>query len=186
MVAAAMPDYYLRDEASYSHVKIARRGWRMVYTSDSPAFDDLRAEHGFQRGSYSSEEGLFIFKAEFLRRLYNTYPETAALFDRSDEADSPWVLMVADLCLDFLDDAEATAEHISQFAKMHSALGVRAYQYGDVGSVFLWTLRRCLGPFYDAGMNVAWTVLFSSLLRTIVPLAVSHETAPRPVQPPNL
>ena len=43
--------------------------------------------------------------------------------------------------------------------------------------MFMWTLRLCLGSFYDATMGIAWTVLFSSLLRTIMPLAVSHESA---------
>ena len=176
MVATAMPDYYVRDQATHTHIKIARTSWRMVYTSDSPAFNVLRTKHGFERGSYSSEEGLYIFKAEFLARLRYMYPETAMQFDRSDEVDSPWILMVADLCLDLVDDAEGTTEHISGFTKMHSASGVRPHQYGEVGSVFMWTLRLCLGSFYDAAMDVAWTVLFSSLLRTIVPIAVSNES----------
>lgn len=47
---------------------------------------------------------------------------------------------------------------------------------GVVGEVLFWALKRCLGEAcYSAALHRAWVKIYSRMLRTIVPVAVSME-----------
>lgn len=47
---------------------------------------------------------------------------------------------------------------------------------GVVGEVLFWSIRLCTGPtVYTYDVHQAWVKIYSRMLRTMVPLAVSHE-----------
>ena len=47
---------------------------------------------------------------------------------------------------------------------------------GIVGEVLFWVLKRCVGArVYSQSVHVAWVKIYSRMLRTIVPVAISYE-----------
>ena len=63
-----------------------------------------------------------------------------------------------------------------ELAETHCQMGIRTIEYGIVGEVLFWTLHRLLGSqAYNREVEIAWTRIFSSMLRIIVPIAVTFE-----------
>lgn len=53
--------------------------------------------------------------------------------------------------------------------------GIRTIEYGVIGEVLFWSLQKILGDAYTRRVEEAWTKVFSSMLRIIVPIAVAFE-----------
>ena len=50
-----------------------------------------------------------------------------------------------------------------------------AFQYGVVGEVLFWALSKSLGPEFYQTVNVAWTKVYSIMLKLMVPIAIEEE-----------
>lgn len=175
IVDAMMPLYYVRKMPSRHHVTTARKSWDLLDDGLSPVFCDLRRTHGFQNESFSAGEGKTIFKNEFVSRMFDIYPTSKPMFSKIQHDNPGWCLVIADLCLNQLDDSKGFLKHTMDLTKMYVESGVCAVQYGNIGEVFLWTLKRCLGSAWNRDVELSWKYLFSALLRIMVPVAVNYE-----------
>lgn len=74
-----------------------------------------------------------------------------------------------------LDDTRKFNQSLIALAETHNDRGVKSTEYGIVGEVLLWTLRKCLGSAYTPNIHMAWLRILSKILRVMVPVAVSLE-----------
>jgi hemoglobin-like flavoprotein len=174
VVNTMMPLYYHKVEPAAHHVQEARSHWNLILEGTAPALCSLRKQHGFEMTSFCEGEGTTIFKLEFIKRFFDIAPTVKPFFSKSVIENPVWVIDFVDLCLTQLEDVKAFRAKMVNLAKMHIRIGVSAIQYGVIGDVLFWTLDRCTGRFPNE-VEVAWKVLFSSMLRIIVPIAVHHE-----------
>ena len=78
-------------------------------------------------------------------------------------------------CLSQLVDPKLFRTAMVKLAVDHIKRGVWAIQYGVVGDILFWTLQKCLGTAFTRDVEVSWKIVFSSVLRIIVPIAVYCE-----------
>lgn len=175
VVESMMPLYYHQVAPEEQHVVVARQSWSLISEGISPALCDLRAQHHMELLSFTADEGEIIFKKEFATRFFEIYPQTRVMFSKSQQENATWAISIIDLCLNQLKDQKLFRKTLIELARSHIARGVCAVQYGDVGGIFFWALRRCLGSAYKLEAEVAWKILFSALLRVLVPVAVYFE-----------
>lgn len=175
VVDAMMPLYYTKQPPTEAHISLATKTWALITKGLSPGLCDLRQQHGFEMMSFSPDEGTIIFRKEFARRFFDIYPTAKAMFSEDQQENQWWSLSIADLCINQLRDPKAFRKRMVALTKAHIERGVCAVQYGNIGEIFFWTLNRCLGTMWGYEIEEAWKVLFSTLLRIMVPLAVHFE-----------
>jgi nitric oxide dioxygenase len=101
--------------------------------------------------------------AMFYGRLFETAPETRALF-RGDMAVQGKRLMAAiTAVVTRLDAIEAIAPVVRDLAKRHVAYGVEPGHYELVGAALLWTLRQGLAEGFTPEVSAAWTAAYGAL-----------------------
>jgi len=74
-----------------------------------------------------------------------------------------------------LDDTRRFNQSLTALTEMHNDRGIKGTEYGIVGEVLLWTLRKCLGSAYTPNIHMAWLRILSRILRVMVPIAVAFE-----------
>jgi hemoglobin-like flavoprotein len=79
------------------------------------------------------------------------------------------------LSISLLDNKPKFEETMVKLADAHNKRGVRANEYGIVGEVLFYTVKRCIGAAYTPEVHYAWVKVFSRMLKYIVPKAVVFE-----------
>jgi len=74
-----------------------------------------------------------------------------------------------------IDNKDKFNKRLASLANSHNEKGVKATEYGLIGTVMFHTLKKCLGADYTREVDLAWKKIFSRMLKVIVPLAVDHE-----------
>src|SRR5258708_35376429 len=83
--------------------------------------------------------------ALFYGRLFETAPETRALFSGDMDAQGQKLMAAIATVVNSLGEIEAGAPTVREPAKRHVAYGVRPEHYSLVGAALLWTLEQGLG-----------------------------------------
>ena len=66
--------------------------------------------------------------------------------------------------------------HLKNVAISHCKKGIKAAEYGVLGSVLFWTIESCLGhDKYTENISIAWIKIYSTVLAIVVPEAVKYE-----------
>ena len=79
------------------------------------------------------------------------------------------------LSISLLDDKPKFEETMLNLADAHNKRGVRANEYGIVGEVLFYSVKKCIGTAYTPEVHYAWVRVFSRMLKYIVPKAVAFE-----------
>jgi hypothetical protein len=58
---------------------------------------------------------------------------------------------------------------------VHNIRGVKSGEYGIMGEVLFWALRKCLGEIFNTAAHLVWVKILSTMLRHMVPVAVAYE-----------
>lgn len=74
-----------------------------------------------------------------------------------------------------LNDPRAFEKRLIGLAISHSNKGIKAVEYGVVGEVMFWTLRKVLGKAFTSDIHNSWLKIFSGMLKIIVPMALKCE-----------
>lgn len=74
-----------------------------------------------------------------------------------------------------MDNVNKFVSRLEKLAESHAKKGIKSCEYGVVGEVMFWSLRKVLGKSYTHGIHTAWVKIFSSMLKIIVPLSIEHE-----------
>jgi hemoglobin-like flavoprotein len=175
VVIAMMPLYYHEEEPTLQHIQDAKRNWDLIVDGTATGLDGLKGTHGFDIGSFDGSEGKTIFAKEFMNRFFDLEPTARPMFSDSTVGNPTWVISLVELCLTRWDDVKLFRGKMVELAKTHIRKGVCAIQYGVIGEILFWTLQKCTAEQFSIEAECAWKVLFSSMLRIIVPIAVHHE-----------
>jgi hemoglobin-like flavoprotein len=111
--------------------------------------------------------------ALFYGRLFETAPETRALFTGDMTAQGQKLMAAISTVVANLDDLGVIVPVAQDLAKRHVAYGVRAEHYAPVGAALLWTLERGLGDDFTADVGAAWAAAYTTLSNVMVAAAYS-------------
>ena len=150
---------------------LGRISWKRILDGTSKVFLELKNSAS---GSQSAT-CLTWFYDSFYARLFDVNPSARPLFKTNLQSQGRVLVGVITTALNQLKDPESFNKMLVNLAHVHSKRGVRGLQYGIVGDVLFWTLRKCLGSEYDALTAVAWTKIYSYMLYVIVPVAAADE-----------
>jgi nitric oxide dioxygenase len=106
--------------------------------------------------------------ALFYGRLFETAPETRALFTGDMTAQGQKLMAAISTVVANLDDLGVIVPVAEALAKRHVGYGVRAEHYAPVGAALLWTLERGLGDDFSADVGAAWAAAYTTLSDVMV------------------
>ena len=102
--------------------------------------------------------------ALFYGRLFETAPETRALFSGDMEAQGQKLMTAIATVVNSLGEIEAVVPAVQDLAKRHVAYGVRPTHYALVGGALLWTLEQGLGEEdFTPAVSEAWEAAYAAL-----------------------
>jgi hypothetical protein len=81
------------------------------------------------------------------------------------------------LILSELNNDQKFNDVLYKLVVVHNSKGVKASEYGLVGEVLFYALRKCIGEAYTVQLSRIWIKIFSRMLRVIVPKAIALELA---------
>jgi hemoglobin-like flavoprotein len=109
--------------------------------------------------------------ALFYGRLFETAPQTRALFGGDMHAQGQKLMAALTVVVSGLDKIEAVVPVAQDLAKRHVAYGVKPEHYPLVGAALLWTLEQGLGDGFTPELGAAWAAAYSILSETMIAAA---------------
>lgn len=116
-----------------------------------------------------------LYRELFFTRLFDIHEEAKPLFSEKAVRSGKFLGSVMNLCFTQLLDVKGFRKKITALAESHAQMGIRTIEYGVIGDVLFWSLHKILRDQYTRRVEEAWCKLFSSMLRIMVPIAVSFE-----------
>mmetsp|Transcript_3967 Transcript_3967/g.6205 ORF Transcript_3967/g.6205 Transcript_3967/m.6205 type:complete len:260 (-) Transcript_3967:134-913(-) len=166
-----MPLYYNPEPVVQEDIDKAKASWMMIVKDNTPAFEELKRSE-----DYLGESCICWFYRMFYDRLFDTHPLSRQLFGNSIHTQGKFLVMMVSTCLRQLNQPETVKKSLTKLAHVHCLKGVKSSEYGIVGDVLFWTLRRCLSPeVYDYELEAVWIKIYSAMLSVIVPYAFEFE-----------
>jgi len=99
----------------------------------------------------------------FYGRLFETAPETKALFKGDMTVQGKKLMGAIALVVNGLGRIEAIAPTVHDLARRHVAYGVKPEHYATVGAALLWTLEKGLADDFTPEVRAAWTDAYGAL-----------------------
>ena len=112
--------------------------------------------------------------ALFYRRLFETAPETRALFSGDMEAQGRKLIGAIATVVDSLGAFEAVVPAVQDLARRHVAYGVRPEHYSAVGAALIWTLEQGLADDFTPAVGTAWTAAYGALSELMIAAAYAE------------
>jgi hemoglobin-like flavoprotein len=109
--------------------------------------------------------------ALFYGRLFETAPETRALFKGDMQVQGRKLMAAIAAVVDSLGEIEAIVPTVQELAKRHVAYGVRPEHYSVVGAALLWTLEQGLADGFTPELCAAWTAAYGTLSEAMIAAA---------------
>lgn len=173
IIRLMMPVYYTEEPITADEHFFAEQAWQKIISNDAPAYAAYCAESPQFAEKYPS--CIRFFSDCFYGRLFDVHPLSRPLF-RDLTSQGKFLVKMITLSLSELTDPSKFENILVRLAEVHNHRGVKAVEYGIVGEVLLWALRRCLGPdAFTSEVHVAWLKIYSRMLRIMVPVAVCYE-----------
>jgi hemoglobin-like flavoprotein len=173
-----MPLYYHKESVQESDIMIASGTWDKIIDSTAMGLPTLvRPEKiGERINPFDANSGGFIrFREQFFARYFDVEPNVERMFSLASIETGGFLGSMIHTCLSQISDVKSFRSGMVKLACDHIKRGVWATQYGIVGEVLFWTLQKCLGEEYSREVEIAWKIVFSSVLRVMVPVAVYFE-----------
>jgi hemoglobin-like flavoprotein len=165
-----MPIFFVNEDVSKQDCTNAINSWNLVLNDNSPGFNAKRGQPGYEQASC-----IMFFYDSFYSRLFDVHPMARPMFKSGMKSQGKFLVKMISLSISLLDDNEKFTQTLTKLTEVHNDRGVKAVEYGIVGEVLLWTLRRCLGTAYTAEVHTAWIRILCRMLRVMVPMAVAFE-----------
>lgn len=172
VVKLMYPLYYTTINISKDEHALASAAWESILNDKSEEFLRMKGTPDFP---YSS--CVIFFYDTFYTRLFNVHPMSRNLFKNGMRSQGKFLVKMITLALSEINDSTGKFDKtLIKLAEVHNERGVKAVEYGVVGEVLFWVLKKVLGPnAYDSRLHMAWVKVFSRMLRVIVPCAVVLE-----------
>ncbi|HXC30259.1 MAG TPA: globin family protein [Stellaceae bacterium] len=109
--------------------------------------------------------------ASFYGRLFETAPETRALFHGDMTLQGQKLMGAITTVVTNLDNLGAVVPVAQELAKRHVGYGVRPEHYAPVGAALLWTLEQGLGGDFTVDVSTAWAAAYGALSMAMIAAA---------------
>jgi len=158
------------NEITVHECSLARSSWDMILNHTAPVFVQLRDQPDFPFGNC-----MIYFTHIFYKRLFDIHPFAKGMF-KNVQSQGRALVQILTIALTSTEDRVLYDQILTQLAHVHNKKGVKAAEYGIVGEVLFWSLRKCLGEeVYNTTLHRIWIKLFSQMLSIIIPIAVQYE-----------
>jgi hemoglobin-like flavoprotein len=173
LVRLMMPVYYTCDAITKEECDAALEAWQMISNNEAPNYLKQQLESIEFATAYPT--AMSYFSDLFYSRLFDVHPFSQNLF-KDVRSQGKFLTKMISLSLTEFYDPTKYELTLRKLAEVHNERGVKAAEYGIVGEVLFWALKRVLGTeVFDAFLHIAWVKIYSRMLRTMVPVAVAHE-----------
>jgi hemoglobin-like flavoprotein len=162
------PSYYVEAEVTADDVQRARDSWALIV-------EDTSAEYQAQKSMIQSSSCVAWFYDLFYERLFQVAPTTKPLFKNDMQVQGKALVKMISAALGLLNDVASLTDALQGLARGHAAKGVVSAQYGIVGEVMLWTLKKVLGEHYTPEVEGSWLRIYCFMIKVIIPAAVEEE-----------
>ena len=103
----------------------------------------------------------------FYDRLFEIDPGLRPLFKSDLSEQKKKLVQMLGTAVSGLNDLAALVPAVRALGVRHAEYGVKPEHYAPVGSALLWTLKKGLGPSFDAIHETAWRNVYGLLAKTM-------------------
>eukprot|EP01031_Cornospumella_fuschlensis_P025754 gene25754-31104_t len=172
IVNLMFPVYYTDEELTDGELDLASKAWKMILTCTAPEFAALKAADPV---NFDFNHSMVYFYSKFYERLFEVHPLARPLF-KDMSSQGKFLVKMLSLALSEKADPDKYRNTLVKLAEIHNDRGIKAVEYGIVGEVLFWSIRACVGVgVYTPELHVAWTKVYSRMLKIMVPIAVAYE-----------
>jgi len=173
-ISSVLPVYYVDEELTNDCMNDVRSSWSLVLTDTAPKYLEWESVESSRKSCAA------LFSDVFYRRLIEMFPSYENSFSNGLFQQGKSLVKMISLTISQLHHTNHFAVIMQKLAENHCKLGVKAYEFGVMGEILFHSLRRILGDdTFSKKMETSWVVLYSSMLKHIVPICVVHERSLR-------
>lgn len=162
------PAFYVEADVTADDIQRARDSWTLIVEDSTVAYQS-------QKTLIQSSSCVSWFYDLFYERLFQVEPATKPLFKNDMQVQGKALVKMISAALGLLNDIPSLTEALQGLARGHAAKGVVSSQYGVVGEVLLWTLKKVLGDQYTSDVEGSWLKIYCFMIKVIIPAAVDEE-----------
>lgn len=171
IIEIMMPVYYIHNaQVTPEDIKVAKESWALITEDQSQEFLKQKLNSSF---AFNSCIGWFY--VSYYERLFDIHPLCRPLFTTGIISQGKFLVKMISLTLNQLHDPSNFHIIMNGLAINHCSKGVKSVEYGIVGSVLFYTLKKVLGDQYTNQINYVWIKIYSAMLAIIVPMVVDYE-----------
>lgn len=173
IVSTMMPVYYIHGVAvTPEDIQLAKDCWSLIVENKSEAFLSKQSEDP----TFRPHSCMTWFFNSFYARLFDVHPLCKPLFKSGLQTQGRFLIQMISTTLGQLRNPSEFKNTMRTLTIRHSERGVKAIEYGVVGDVLFYTIKKCVGSTVFTGDVLdAWIRIYSAMLQEIVPLAVHFE-----------
>lgn len=170
-VNLVLPIYYTKQNLTEFERSEAFKVWKLVTSSKAPLYLEAKKKDPNFPYPLCSD----YFYAVFFERLIDIHPTSRNLFQKSSQRMRQSFLSSFGMILNLMDDPEKFQRCLVNLAHVHNKIGIKAIEYGIVGEIILYTLRKCCGDSFSTAALHGWAKILSKMLDIILPVVVKYE-----------
>lgn len=169
IVALMMPVFYIEEPITKEEIGLAKQSWGTITDDSAPGFVALK-------GTPDCPPSCIIyFFDSFYNRLFDIHPMCRPMFKKGMKTQGRLLVKIISMAVSMIDDPDKFSLTMVKLTETHNDRGIKSIEYGIVGEVLFWTVRRCLGEAYTPEVQLIWTKVVSRMLKIMVPCAVAFE-----------
>jgi hemoglobin-like flavoprotein len=92
----------------------------------------------------------------FYQRLFDIHPSVKPLFKNGLITQGRFLVKMISMLLGSLNNQKEFDESLYKLVVTHNTHGMNASEYGMIGEIIFYTLKRCTGPTYNVEASRAW------------------------------
>jgi hemoglobin-like flavoprotein len=152
-------------------LSLAKASWNLIIEDKSPAYVQQKASNpNFDHASCIS-----WFYSVFYDRLFDVHPMCRPLFTTGIVSQGKFLVKMVSMTLSCITKKEKFTKTMEDLAMRHCERGIRGVEYGIVGDVLFYCIKKSCGDTFTLEQENAWKLIYSSMLQIIVPLCVEYE-----------
>ena len=173
IVSVMMPVYYVHNAVvTVEEIELAKDCWSLIVEDKSAEFLVKKKEDP----SFHYYSCISWFFSSFYDRLFDVHPLCKPLFKGGLQTQGKFLVKMISITLGQLSNPDEFKNTMKGLTIRHCERGVKATEYGVMGDVLFYTIKKCVGPVvFTSEVFDAWTRIYSAMLQEIAPLAVYYE-----------
>lgn len=166
-----MPIYYTKEDLTEEETEAATSAWKLISNNKAPNYLLYkRTNPQFQYALCAD-----FFYDIFFDRLNDVHPGASHLFSKTGQRMRQYFLASITMLMTLMGNKDKFDKTLNHLAQVHNKIGVKAIEYGIVGEVLLFTIKKCCGEAFNGAAHHGWTKILSRMLDGIIPAVIEFE-----------